>query len=123
MSKRCAKTASKATDAVKTLRRALAKRSKAELIDALVELAKEDRQAFRQLDARFELESPPEELVAATHQAIAGATAFDERDINRNFHYDYAAYEALKRNLSRLIDLGQLRLAMELSLTLMSGYQ
>ena len=52
-------------------------------------------------------------------QAIADATDFDERDINRNFAYDHAAYGEVKRNLSRLIDLGQLRLAMELSLELM----
>jgi hypothetical protein len=34
----------------------------------------------------------PDELVAATRQAIADATAFDARDINRNFDYDYEAY-------------------------------
>jgi hypothetical protein len=101
------------------LRKALAKRTKAELIDVLVELAGEDRNVVRRLDARFELETSPEELVAATRQAIADATDFDERDLNRNFSYDYAAYEAVKGNLGRLIALGQLRLAMELSLELM----
>ena len=60
-----------------------------------------------------------EELVAATRQAIADATDFDEREINRNFAYDYGAYEAVKRNLSRLIGSGQLRPAMELALELM----
>jgi len=55
----------------------------------LVELAREDRGILRQLDARFELEAPPQELVAATRQAIADATDFDERDANRNFAYDY----------------------------------
>ena len=84
-----------------------------------MELARDDRNVFRQLDARFELKAPTKELVAATRQAIADATDFDERDMNRNFSYDYAAYEAVKRNLSRLVGLGQLRLAMELSLELM----
>ena len=84
-----------------------------------MELARDDRNVLRQLDARFELEAPPRELVAATRQAIADATDFDERDINRNFSYDCAAYDAVKRNLSRLIGLGHLRLAMELSLELM----
>jgi hypothetical protein len=97
----------------------LAKRTKKELIEVLVELARDDRNVLRQLDARFELEAPPRELVVATRQAIADATDFDERDINRNFSYDYAAYDAVKRNLSRLVGLGQLRLAMELSLELM----
>ena len=71
------------------------------------------------LDARFELETPPKELLAATRQAIADATDFDEREINYNFDYDYEAYTEVKRNLSRLIDQGHLRQAMELSLELM----
>ena len=109
MSTRRPKKAVKMTDIAKTLHKALAKRSKADLIDALLDLAKEDRKVFRQLDARFELKSSSEELAAATRQAIADATDFDERDANRNFSYDYAAYEGVKRNLSRLIDLGELR--------------
>jgi hypothetical protein len=84
-----------------------------------VELARDDRNVLRQLDARFELEGSPQELVVATRQAISDATDFDEHEINRNFDYDYAAYEAVKGNLSRLVGLGQLRLAMELSLELM----
>ena len=65
------------------------------------------------------METPPKELVAATRQAIASATDFDEREINCNFDYDSEAYEEVKRNLGRLIELGQLRPAMELSLELM----
>ncbi len=106
-------------DAVARLRKALAKCTKRELIDALADLAEEDRRILRQLDERFEVEAPLDELVAATHQAIADATYFDKRDINRNFHYDHAAYDAVKRNLDRLVGLGQLRSAMELSLELM----
>jgi len=122
MPKRTSKKAGKAaktTDSPEGLRKALAKRTKGELIDALVEFAGDDRGILRRLDARFELEAPPQELVAATRQAIADATYFDKRDINRNFRYDYAAYSAVKRNLGRLIGLGQLRSAMELSLELM----
>lgn len=101
------------------LRTALAKRRKDELVDMLAELADEDRGVLRRLAARVELEAPPQEVVAATRQAIADATDFDERDINYNFDYDYEAYGEVKRNLGRLIDLGELRLAMELSLELM----
>ena len=119
MSKRRPKKTIKTADVAKRLHKALAKRRKDELIDVLVELARDDRNVLRQLDVRFELEAPPQELVAATRQAIADATDFDERDINRNFSYDYAAYDAVKRNLSRLVGLGQLPLAMELSLELM----
>jgi hypothetical protein len=101
------------------LRQALTRRKKAELVDVLLELAQADRGILRQLTARFDVATTPDELVAATRQAIADATDFDERDINRNFDYDYEAYSEVKRNLGRLIDSGQLRLAMELSLELM----
>ena len=88
-------------------------------MDTLLELAQADRGVLRQLTARFDVAAAPDELVAATHRAIADATAFDRRDINRNFAYDYGAYEEVKRNLGRLIDAGQLPLAMRLALELM----
>jgi hypothetical protein len=119
MPKRRLKKAAKKTAVAGRLRRSLAKRSKDELIDILVELAKEDRGILRRLAARIELEASPEELVSATRQAIADATDFDERDTNRNFEYDDEAYGEVKRNLRRLIDRGELRLAMELSRELM----
>jgi hypothetical protein len=46
-------------------------------------------------------------------------TDFDERQIYHNFDYDDAAYDEVKRNLSRLIDSGHLRLAMPPALELM----
>lgn len=101
------------------LRQALSKRTKAELVDTLLELAEADRRVHRQLVARFDVAAAPDELVAATRQAIADATAFDARDINRNFSYDSEAYDEVKRTLGRLIDSGQLRQAMQLSLELM----
>ena len=107
---------SKRPESMAQLRRALCRRKKAELVDALLELAQADRGVLRQLTARFAVAAAPDELVAATHQAIADATAFDERDINRSFAYDYEAYQEVKRNLGRLIDVGQLRLAMQLTL-------
>ena len=119
MPKRHPKEMVKTTDVAARLRKALAKRRKGDLIDILVELVKEDRNVLRRLDSRLELEASPAELVAAARQAITDATDFDERDINRNFSYDYEAYSEVKRNLTRLINLGQLRLAMELSLELM----
>ena len=125
MSKRRPKKISKTAGVAQRLRKALAKRTKAELINVLVELAEENRNLLRRLAEHIDLEVPPQELAAATRQAIADATDFDERDINRNFRYDDAAYSEVKRNLSRLIDLGQLRPAMELSLELMkeASYQ
>jgi uncharacterized Zn finger protein len=101
------------------LRQALTRRKKAELVDVLMELAEADRGVLRQLTARFDVATAPDDLVAATRQAIADATDFDERDINRNFDYDDQAYSEVKRNLGRLIGSGQLRLAMPLALELM----
>ena len=111
--------ARKQPESTAELRQALSKRTKAELVDTLLELAEADRRVLRQLVARFDVAAAADELVAATRQAIADATAFDERDINRNFAYDYEAYQEVKRNLGRLIDAGQLQLAMRLALELM----
>ncbi len=101
------------------LRQALTRRKKAELVDVLMELAEADRGILRQLTARFDVATAPDELVAATRRAIADATDFDVREINRNFDYDDEAYSEAKRNLGRLIGSGQLRLAMPLALELM----
>src|SRR6516165_6668596 len=109
----------KPPESMAPLRRALSRRKKAELVDALLELAQADRGVLRRLTARFDVAAAPDELVAATRQAIADATAFDERDSNRNFAYDYDAYQAVKRNLGRLIAAGQLRPTMQLALELM----
>jgi len=75
--------ASKRPESMAQLRRALSRRKKAELVDTLLELAQADRGVLRQLTARFDVAAAPDELVAATRQAIADATAFDERDSNR----------------------------------------
>lgn len=103
------------------LKATLAKRKKAELVDVIVEMAKANRSIQRQLESQFGVVAPPEELIAATRVAIADATDFDEREINYNFDYDYQAYSTVKRNLARLIELGHLRVAMELSQELMSS--
>jgi translation initiation factor 2 alpha subunit (eIF-2alpha) len=67
------------------------RRSKAELVDFLLELAQADRAVLRQLTARFEVAATADELVTAVRQAIANATDFDERDINHNFDYEAAS--------------------------------
>lgn len=108
-------------NAARPLRSALARHTKAELNDVLAELAGDNRAILRRLAARFNLQLPPRELVAMTRQAIADATAFDERDINHNLSYDHDAYGHVQQNLCRLIELGKLRLAMDLSLELMAA--
>jgi hypothetical protein len=119
MPKRRPKKAERPTDVAQRLRQALAKQTKAELIDLLAELAAENRGVLRRIASRIDLQAQSQELAAATRQAIADATDFDERDINHNFDYDYEAYDEVKRNFRRLIELGELPLAMELALELM----
>jgi uncharacterized Zn finger protein len=101
------------------LRRALTRQKKTELVDLLIDLAQGDRGIYRQITSRLTVTKTVEQLVAATRQAIADATHFDEREINRNFDYDCEAYNEVERNLRRLIETGHLRLAMELALELM----
>ena len=101
------------------LRQALSRRTKAELVEVLLGLAQGDRGLLRQLAARFDVAAAADELVTATRQAIADATYFDKREINRNFDYDYEAYGEVRRNLARLVASGQLRPAMQLALELM----
>src|SRR5262245_53069513 len=84
--------AGKRPQSMAELRRALVRRGKSELVEVLLELAQADRGILRQLTARFDVAAGPDQLVAATRQAIADATAFDERDMNTNFDYDYEAY-------------------------------
>src|SRR5204863_23938 len=123
MPKRAARQATRSAqpaNPASVLRQALVKRTKDELIAALLEAAEENRQLFRQLEARFEVETPLDQLIESTHLAISDATHFDKRDMNRNFAYDYAAYAAVKKNFNRLIAARELPAAMELALELMS---
>ena len=47
------------------LKAALAKRKKSELIDVIVGIASADRGILRQLESRFGVEAPPNELIDA----------------------------------------------------------
>ena len=78
------------------------------------------RTVLRRLAAHFDLPTPPQELVVATPRAIADATAFDEREAHHNFDYDDEAYEEVHQNRPRLVALGPLQPAMELSRELMT---
>lgn len=106
-------------DSAPWLRQALARHTKGELIDVLVEIARGDRAVLRRLVAHFELRTSLRELLLATRQAITDATDFDERSINHNFSYDDEAYHHVLQNMHRLIEQRQLRPAMGLSLELM----
>lgn len=119
--RKTSRTASKSrpSDPLALLRTALAKKSKAELTDLVLELAREDGAILRELSTRFHAAKTPADIVAATRMAISEATDFDERLINQNFDYDYEAYATVKENFRRLIEAGQLPVVMDLALELM----
>lgn len=56
------------------LKAALARHKKSELIDVIAEIARTDRGILRQLESRFGVEAPPDELIDTTGVAIADAT-------------------------------------------------
>jgi hypothetical protein len=100
------------------LQKALEKRTKADLIETLLVLAGDDNKILRQLELRFDVRAPFDDLVS-TRQAITDATAVDERRINYNFDYDHGAYRTVERNLGRLVEMSAFDEAMGLSLELM----
>ena len=73
-----------------------------------MELAEGDRAVLRQLTARFDVAAAPDELVAATRQAIADATAFDRPSrwstfMSRPFLSANGRYAAFTSRASNLV--------------------
>jgi hypothetical protein len=99
-----------------SLRAALQKRTKEELVGLVLQWARSSRTTRQELELRFDAKVSTRELVAQTRQAIADATDFDDRQINYNSDYDYKAYETIARNFKLLIKAEQLAHAMELGL-------
>ena len=110
------------------LKKALNKRKKSELVDAMMEMASQDESLRRDMELRFEVQIPVtsekdhenlKTIVEETRRAIAKATQVDEKRINYNFDYDRNAYELVQRNLQQLIDVKQFESAAALAIELM----
>ena len=99
----------------------LSKQTKAVLIEELMAIIDNDRSLARRLMQRFQIAVPSEMLIRDTRQAIADATDYDEREMNYNFDYDYAAYNTIQKNFEKLIKAGSLDCVMELALELMNS--
>jgi hypothetical protein len=99
----------------------LQKRTKAELVEMILAIAKEHAIVARELEDRLTIEKPVDLLVADVSSAIDRATDFDERMMNRNFDVDWQAYADVQKGLSRLVELGHLAVAKSLALKLMKG--
>jgi hypothetical protein len=98
---------------------ALRKRTKAELIEIVMKMAKSHAAVARELEDQLGIEKPVDLLVADVSSAIDRATDFDEREINYNFDFDWQAYADARKGLRKLVDLGYLDDAKSLALKLM----
>lgn len=117
----------KADPLMEQLQKTLIKMSKAELIDTVMRMARNEAdirdQFVNQLDVQIPL--PPasktnlKAIVAATREAIAKATWFDPRQMNHNFDIDYRAYESVQRHLKQLVAAKHFEPAVELAIELM----
>ncbi len=99
--------------------RELRKRTKADLIGMILEIAREHAVVARELEDRLAVEKPVDLLVADVSSAIDRATDFDERMINHNFDVDWQAYADVQKGLSLLVERGDLENAKALALKLM----
>jgi hypothetical protein len=99
---------------------ALAKRTKAELIEILMKIAKEHSTVARELEEQLRIEKPVDVMIDDVSSAIDRATSFDESEFNRNFDVDWQAYEDTQKGLRKLVELGCLEDAKSLALQLMA---
>ena len=107
------------TDRFPLIEKVLRKRTKADLIEMILMIAKDHPVVARELESRLDVEKPLDLLVVDVSSAIDRATDFDERMINHNFDVDWQAYEDVQNGLSQLIKLGHLEDAKSLALKLM----
>jgi hypothetical protein len=103
------------------IERELRKRTKADLIAMILEIARDHAVIARELENRLNVKKPVDLLVADVSSAIDRATDFDDRMMNRNFDVDWQAYADVQKGLSLLVQLGHLEAAMSLALKLMKN--
>lgn len=101
------------------IEQALRKRTKSDLIETILMIARDHGAVARELERQLAVEKPVDLLVADVSSAIDRATDFDERMMNYNFDVDWQAYEDVQRGLSQLVGLGHLDDAKSLALKLM----
>jgi hypothetical protein len=107
------------TDRFPLIEKALRKRTKAELIQTILTIARDHAVVAHELESQLDVEKPLDLLIADVSSAIDRATDFDERRMNDNFDVDWQAYEDVRKGLARLVELDQLEAAQSLALKLM----
>jgi hypothetical protein len=109
----------KSADRFPLIEAALRKRTKAELVETIMMLAKQHANVTGELENELNIEKPAGLLIKDVGLAIANATDFDESMSNYNFDVDWQAYKDVKKGLKQLIDLGCLEDAKSLAIRLM----
>ncbi|MEQ8788222.1 MAG: hypothetical protein RIC55_18075 [Pirellulaceae bacterium] len=107
------------TDRFPLIDKALRKRTKADLVAMILDVAREHAAVARELEDRLNVDKPVDLLLADVSSAIDRATDFDERMSNHNFDVDWQAYADVQKGLSLLVKQGRLAEAKTLSLKLM----
>ena len=107
------------SDRFPRIEQALRQRTKANIVELILRLAKVHASLARDLEQELAIEKPVNLLVGDISSAIDRATDFDERQMNDNFDVDWQAYEEVGEGLKKLIELGQLEDAKSLALKLM----
>jgi len=107
------------TDRFPLIEKALRKRTKSDLIETILMIARDHGVVARELERQLAVEKPVDLLVSDVSSAIDRATDFDERMMNDNFDVDWQAYEEVQSGLSQLVGLGHLEDAKSLALKLM----
>lgn len=109
------------TDRLPLIEKALRKRTKADLIQMILTIARDHAAVARELESQLEVEKPLDLLIADVSSAIDRATDFDERMMNYNFDVDWQAYDDVRKGLTKLVELGRLDDAKSLALKLMQA--
>lgn len=106
-------------DRFELIEAALLKKTKADLIELLIDTAREHNEVYRSLESKLSIEKPTDLLLADVVSAMDRATDFDETMINHNFDVDWDAYEEVKQGFLKLMEVGQLAEVQSLALELM----
>ncbi|MGN6544028.1 MAG: hypothetical protein ACTHK7_03190 [Aureliella sp.] len=108
-----------AVDRFALIEAALRKLKKDELVVLLLEASREHESVYRDLETALRIDKPTELLIADVESAIARATHFDGRMLNRNFPVDWKAYREVERGFRELLQRGELEAAQRLAIDLM----
>ncbi len=108
------------SDRFRLIEMELHKQTKADLVAAILAIAKKHAVVARELEDRLTIDKPVDLLVADVSSAIDRATEFDENMLNHNFDVDWQAYADVQKGLSLLVERGHLAKAKSLALKLMN---